>query len=236
MDIPGYYGRTHLVASGPEDAPPLVLLHGAMASLIMWAANVADLSQDYRVYAVDVIGEASKSIPARPRQTREDCVAWLSELLYALEIEKTDMVGMSYGGWLTLNYAIGAPERLKRIELLSPPGSFAPLAKQFMVRLLLAVYLRRRFLVESFVGWVTHEDALRDPTTRAICLDEMIDQIYLGLKHLRMPGEAPPVVFSDEELRGVLVPTLLLIGEQKVIYDPKAALERGRRLIVTAGA
>ena len=27
MDITGRYGRTHLVASGPKDAPTLVLLH-----------------------------------------------------------------------------------------------------------------------------------------------------------------------------------------------------------------
>lgn len=63
MDITGRYGRTQLVASGPEDAPPLVLLHGALASLTMWAPNIADLSRDYRVYAIDIIGEPSKSIP-----------------------------------------------------------------------------------------------------------------------------------------------------------------------------
>ena len=35
--------------------------------------------------------------------------------------------------------------------------------------------------------------------------------------------------FSDEELRGMQVPTLLLVGEQEVLCDPKAALERARR-------
>jgi pimeloyl-ACP methyl ester carboxylesterase len=149
MDVRGRYGRTHLVASGPKDALLLALLHGALASLTMWAANIADLSRDYRVYAVDIIGEPNKSIPTQPRQTREDCVAWLSELLDALNIESTDMVRISYGGWLTLNYAIDVPERLNKIALLTPPGSFVSLAKQFFVRLMLMRYLRSCLLVGS---------------------------------------------------------------------------------------
>ncbi len=35
MNIPGRYGRTHLVASGPEGAPTLVLLHMYLTSLTM---------------------------------------------------------------------------------------------------------------------------------------------------------------------------------------------------------
>lgn len=44
-------------------------------------------------------------------------------------------------------------------------------------------------------------------------------------------GVGPWLVFSDEELRGMRVPTLLLIGREEALYDPKAALERARRLI-----
>jgi pimeloyl-ACP methyl ester carboxylesterase len=142
-----------------------------------------------------------------------------------------DLMELTYGGWLTLNYAIATPERLKKIALLSPPGSFVPLAKQFFVRLMLMRYVGGRFPVENFVRWITYEENLYDPLTRAIGVDGMTAQMYLGLRYFRLPGEAPPIVFSDEELRDMQVPTLLLIGQQEVIYDPKAALERARRLI-----
>src|SRR5918995_2225305 len=89
MDITGRYGRTHLLASGPKDAPTLVLLHMFFTSLTQWAANVADLSRDYRVYAIDVMGQPSKSIPDQPIQSREDYVTWLSEVLDALDIKST---------------------------------------------------------------------------------------------------------------------------------------------------
>src|SRR5215207_5696923 len=135
MDISGRYGRTHLVATGPKDAPPLVLLHMYFANLTMWAANIADLSRgDYSVYAIDVIGQPNKSLPNQPLKSREDYVAWPSELLDTLKIESTNLVGASFGGWLTLNYALGAPERVNKIALLSPAGGLRPLVKQFYVR------------------------------------------------------------------------------------------------------
>jgi pimeloyl-ACP methyl ester carboxylesterase len=55
--------------------------------------------------------------------------------------------------------------------------------------------------------------------------------MYLGSRYFRMQAGVLPDVFSDEELRGIQVPTLLLIGQQEVLYDPSAALERARRLI-----
>jgi pimeloyl-ACP methyl ester carboxylesterase len=62
----------------------------------------------------------------------------------------------------------------------------------------------------------------------------MLDMIYLGLKYFRMATETArvlPTVFSDEDLRALKMPTLLLIGTHEVISDPALALERARRLI-----
>ena len=169
-------------------------------------------------------------MPDQPIQSREDYVAWLSELLDTLNIKSTNLVGASFGGWLTLNYALGAPERLNKIALLSPAGGFLPLVKQFYARGMLNTLFRRRFLMDSFVRWCTYEENLLGPSTRLImyCIGE---QMYLGSRYFRMQAGVLPSVFSDEELRGIQVPTLLLIGQQEVLYDPAAALQRARRLI-----
>jgi pimeloyl-ACP methyl ester carboxylesterase len=80
IEIPTRFGMTHVVTSGPQDAPPLVLLHGQAGTLTMWAPNVADFSKDYRVYAIDVMGQPSKSVPDPDEPIRDaaDFVAWLS--------------------------------------------------------------------------------------------------------------------------------------------------------------
>jgi len=55
IDVKTSYGSTHINVSGPSDGHPLVLLHAAGLSSTAWFANIADLSADHRIYAVDII-------------------------------------------------------------------------------------------------------------------------------------------------------------------------------------
>ena len=86
LDIPTRFGLTHVVAAGPKNAPVLVLLHGYMATSVMWAPNVADFSRDYRVYAIDIMGQPSKSVPGDPIRDANDYVAWLTATLDGLDL------------------------------------------------------------------------------------------------------------------------------------------------------
>jgi pimeloyl-ACP methyl ester carboxylesterase len=238
IDITGRYGRTHLVAAGPKGAPALVLLHADFMSLTMWAANIADLSRDHRVYAVDVMGQPGKSVPDKPLRTRDDAAAWITEVLDGLELRKPTLGGMSYGGWFSLNYAIRAPARLERLILLSPGGSFLPERLSFYLLGLPATvfsFLPQGLLFDRFFHAFALEENLRDPIVRTV-MDRVGQQTYLGLKHFSVwknwqSQNIEPHVFPDEELRGMHVPTLLLIGQQESLYDPVAALERARKLI-----
>jgi pimeloyl-ACP methyl ester carboxylesterase len=230
IDLTSRFGRTHLVACGPKDAPAMVLLHGALASLTMWAANIVDLSQTYRVYAIDLMGQASKSVPDQPIRTRAESVEWLSSVLDGLGIDRAYLVGMSQGGWVALNYAIGAPERVKKLALLSPAAGFLPLVRQFYWRVIPAMMLKSRPLFDRFVRWMTYPDAQGGGRAGGV-YTFMADQMYLGICHFPMREQVAPCVFSDDELRGMDVPTLVLIGEQEVIYDPAAALARAQSLL-----
>ena len=77
--IPTSFGDTYVIASGPEGAPPVILMHALFATATVWYANVGDLSKDYRVYAVDTIGEANKSRPTQPITTSKQYAEWLGE-------------------------------------------------------------------------------------------------------------------------------------------------------------
>jgi len=134
MDIANRFGVTHVVASGPKNAPALVLLHGYWATLTMWTPNVAALSKGYRVYAIDVMGQPGKSVPGEPIRHTADYVEWLVAVLDALRLDKVALAGMSYGGWLALNFAVAAPQRVQGLILLSPAASLLELVKQFALR------------------------------------------------------------------------------------------------------
>jgi pimeloyl-ACP methyl ester carboxylesterase len=134
INVESRFGRTHIVACGPKGAPTLVMLHCFFTSLTSWVNNVAALSRSYRIYAPDMMGQPSKSIPGEYIKTREEMVEWLSGLLDELEIAETDLVGYSYGGFAALNYAIRAPHRINNLVLLSPVGGLVPLRTQFYIR------------------------------------------------------------------------------------------------------
>jgi pimeloyl-ACP methyl ester carboxylesterase len=228
MAIESRFGTTHIVVSGPAAAPPLVLLHGYMATLLMWSPNIADFIKNYRVFAIDIMGQPGKSIPNQPIRDAADYVEWLTATFDALHLDRVFLLGMSYGGWLALTYAVAAPERVAALVLLSPGASFIPIVKQFRVRGLLMVFFPTRFTVNSFMRWLGF-NAERDTADW-----EVFDLMYLGMKHFRVPQQTlrvVPAIFSDEQLRNMRVPTLLLIGDHEVIYDSAMALARARQLI-----
>jgi pimeloyl-ACP methyl ester carboxylesterase len=224
IEIPTRFGSTHVVTCGPKDSPPLVLLHGYWATSAMWSRNIADFSRDYRVYAIDVMGQPSRSIPDEPVRSAADYVAWLTETLNALQLDRISLAGMSFGGWLALAYAVAAPRRLQKLVLLSP-GGLLPMVTRFSVQGMLMMFFPSRWVVNSFMHWLGFtEDAARP----------VLELMYLGLKHFRVPPETArimPTVFSDDELRTMRVPMLLLIGDHEVMSDPATALKRARRLI-----
>ena len=229
LEIPSRFGTTHVVVSGPKEAPPLVLLHGTMTTLTFWLPNIADFAKDYRVYAIDTMGHPSKSIPAEPIRQASDFVTWLTATSDGLELDRFHLAGNSLGAWIALGFAMAEPERVRKLVLLSPAASFEPLSKQFAVRAVLSGVIRTRRMMDSFFRWMGIEASPGDATPRLL-----LDLIWAGGKHFRVPPEmrrVMPTVFSDDELRVLDMPVLVLTGEQEVIYDPERALARACRVI-----
>jgi pimeloyl-ACP methyl ester carboxylesterase len=227
-DIPTRFGMTHVIVSGPRNAPPLVLLHGYMGTSTMWAPNIADLSKDHRVYAIDVMGQPGKSIPDEPIRNDADYVGWLTATLTWLHLSRISLVGMSFGGWIALNYAAAEPERVRKLVLLSP-GGLLPINKGFSLRGMLMVFFPTRFTVDSFMRWAGFSTASGETDARPI-----LNLMYLGMKHFRMPKDTLRIAadpLSDYDLHEMHVPTLVLFGENEVLCDPTEALARARRLI-----
>jgi pimeloyl-ACP methyl ester carboxylesterase len=211
IDVQTGYGSTHINVSGPSDGHPLVLLH---------FANIAALSANHRVYAVDTIGDAGKSVADRLLEQRTDYAEWLREVFDGLNIERANLLGHSYGGWLTLNMALVNPDRLRKIVLLAPAASIYPMSllTQLGLRLPFKIRPPARFVFKMIAskGTVFEETFIH--------LMEMVTRYCL-------PALMFPTLYTDEELKQIELPTLLLIGAGEKIYNPKKALERAERLI-----
>ena len=228
LDIPSRFGSTHVIVCGPKEAPPLVLLHGYMATSVMWAPNVADFAAHFRVYAIDVMGQPGKTIPLDPIRSAADYVKWLNNTLYGLGLNRFALAGQSFGGWVALEYAVAEPYRVDKLVLLSP-GGLLPLARQFVLRAMLMTQFPTPFTVNSFMRWLGLRDAPGETDARAL-----LDVMYLGIRHFGIPVETLrvlPTAFSHGELTSIYPPTLVLIGDREVIYNPVQALRRALQLI-----
>ena len=221
IDVKTSYGSTHINASGPGDGYPLVLLHGAGLTSTVWFANIAELSAHHRVYAVDVIADAGKSVADRLLMKRTDYAHWLREVFDGLNIERGYLLGHSYGGWLTLNMALAYPERLRKIVLLAPAASFRPLG--FVTKLIL-------YLAE-FKIHLPARSFLQVAVAKGTVLEEAFIHLIEMVTRYCSPVTMFPTVYTDEELKQIDLPALLLIGAGEKIYNPKKAIERAQRLM-----
>lgn len=224
--VPTTFGATFVRITGPPDAPPLVLLHGAAATSLMWAPNIEALSREYRTIAVDQVGEFGKSICARPARSLEGLMAWLDELIGALEARRrVSLVGMSYGGALAAQYALHSPERLEKLVLLAPGATVLRPPAEFWLRLIGLGILRQKGL-RAFFRWIFADMARADPQW----IDATVEQLSLNIRSVQRHKVPMPPVLSDAEWSGLRTPTLFLAGEHEVIYSAEKAARRLQRV------
>jgi pimeloyl-ACP methyl ester carboxylesterase len=224
--FPTRFGETFVRITGPASAPPLVLLHGAASTSLMWAPNVQALSSSYRTFAVDQIGEFGRSICTTPVQSLHDLLAWLDDLFEALNLRNSlSIVGISYGGALAAQYALHFPARLSKIVLLAPGNTVLRVTTEFMARTVLAAIATRRWL-PSFLRWIFPDVARKNPEW----VDGIIEQSFLNFRSLQRRKIIIPPVLTDAEWASLSVPALFLVGEHEVIYSPKKAVARLNRV------
>jgi pimeloyl-ACP methyl ester carboxylesterase len=222
LDISTQFGITHVNVCGQQDRPPMILLPGFGANSTMWYPNIAALSSQFRVYAVDTIGQPGKSLP-KQKLTVANSTDWFTDVLEGLGLEKANLVGISLGGWLALNFDIRMPERVDHLVLLDPAASLQKVKRTFFWHSLMPIMIHptRTGLIKYF-RWMT----------RGYKVNEKWGELMmLGILNTRPQPPIRAIMFSDEDLRKLKSPTLLLIGGCSVIYDPQRAYERATRLI-----
>jgi pimeloyl-ACP methyl ester carboxylesterase len=216
-DLPGPYGTTRVLSSGPPDAPPLVLLPGGGATATAWFANAPALSRVARVHAVDLPGTAGGTAVS-VRDVAGLC-GWLDSVLDAMAAGPIDLAGHSYGGWVALTYALHAPDRLRRLALLDPTQCFAGFRPGYLLHALPVLVRPRRRTAAALRRWETGGRPL-DPAWTAVA-----DGAAEASKTGRLVTRPKP---SRQRLRGLDVPTLVLLAGSGKAQDPAKAAAGAR--------
>ena len=223
--IPTTYGATFVRVSGPKTGAPLMLLHGAGATSLMWKPNIERLSSEFRTFAVDQIAELGHSVCTRPVEKLDDFVVWLNDLFDGLGLSGgVNLAGLSYGGALAAQYALRFPDRLNRLVLLAPGKTVLRLSAGFVFHL--ALFMVSGKGVQALVRWMFADMARKDP----VWVHRVIEELAMHRRSLQRRHVPIPPVLTDEEWKSLRVPTLFLVGEHEVIYSPRRATDRLKRV------
>ena len=220
------YGETHLIVSGSEDNPPLVLLPGLAVTAMMWLPNIAALSRQYQCFALDVIGDHGKSQLRNSRRyprLGKDYSEWLRQVYDGLGLAEAFLMGASNGGYAALNHALYAPEQVKKLVLLAPSGlelSLKKILPKIFYYLLFPTDDNREALVKWFLG---DESRSREA---------FYQQLWLGMQGL--PKVPIPIMMPANRLQKIKMPVTLILGENDPTISAKKGIQRVRKNIPQA--
>ncbi len=219
--LPTRQGPTFVVACGPEEAPPVVLLHGAQANSAAWMLDIALWSTKFRLFAVDMIGEAGFSAPARLPLAGDSHALWLDDVFAGLELSRAALAGTSLGGWLALDYASRRPAAVGALALISPAGIGRQ--KNFLLKaaplLLLGSWGRRR-MREMVFGPA--------PKTLPEAVQPLAD-LMEGVGRAIKPRVVRIPRLTDAELGRLRMPILAIVGGRDVLLESRETQERLQR-------
>src|ERR671919_509457 len=192
---------------------PLVLLHGAFSAIGTSFGNVLpSLASTRQVIAFEMQAHGRTADIDRPlsyEQMVDDTVAALKQL----GIEKADFFGFSMGAGIALQVAIRHPEAVRKLVLASVTYKLDGVHPGLMEGL-------GEMKPEMMYGSPWHEEYLR-------IAPRPEDFPRLFEKKTQMDRQIKD--FSEEAIRRILAPTLLIIGDSDLIR-PEHAVEFFRLL------
>lgn len=221
--IPTRYGDTHVVIAGPRDAQPILVFHGGNMISPISFAWITQLTRHYRIYAPDTVGHPGYSAETRLKPGTLQYGEWASDVIDSLNLTEPVVLGGSYGAGILLNLAAYAPHQIGKAVLVVPSG-LAPIpmlpliAKIGFPMILYQLTQKRIWLVRSL------SPMNPNPAENVV---EVTGAIY---KHLRLEAEMPRRI-RDADLKNFHAPTLVLAGENDLLFPPKVILPRAHNVI-----
>src|SRR5215204_5241697 len=175
---------------------PLVLLHGAYMTIDAMGEVVPELAKTRQVIAVELQGHGRTADVDRPlsyEQMADDTAA----LLRHLGIEQADVFGFSTGGGVAIRH----PEVVRKLVVASASYTSDGMQPELLE-------ITPTITPDAFAGSPIEEEYLRVAPN-----PDDFPNLVTKLKQLDMERFA----WSQEDIRGIAAPTLIIVGDSDAI-------------------
>jgi pimeloyl-ACP methyl ester carboxylesterase len=200
------YGKVFVIISGPENAPPILLLHASAMTSWSWLYNIKGLNRYYRTYAIDTIGDTGRSVLDDMAKYPNDgklLAELYTELMDTLGIQKACFIGASQGGFISTNVALYAANRVEKIILCGPMGYTG--TNIYVLRILLTTMFPFKPIQKNATYWAFGNDP---EVNKAV--GEWFCLILEGV----ISRQARPKPFTPKQLQNIHIPVLLFLGKR----------------------
>ncbi len=229
--LPGR-GETYVrEASGPADAPTLLLLHGLAATgLLNWRPCLERLARDYRVVVMDHRGHG-RGMRIRQPFRLADCADDAAALLDVLELDRVIAVGYSMGGPIAQLLWKRHPQRVAGLVFCATSCRFASTERRRLAFALAPVLnvaghvAPRRFLRRMSRQWIS--ERIGDEAMRERILSEVYASDPVAI------GQAAAAVMrfdSSGWIDQVDVPTSVVLTELDRLVRPRGQRKMADRI------
>lgn len=200
------YGKVFVIISGPEDAPPVFLLHASAMGSWSWLYNIEGMNKYYRTYAIDTIGDAGRSVLDDMKKypnNGKSLAELYSEIMDSLGVQKAYFIGASQGGFISTNMALYESERVKKLILCGPMGYTGTNAS--VLRILFTTMFPLKPIQDSATRWAFGNNPE---------VNEAVNEWFSLILEGVISQQVRPQPFTHEQLQSLSMPVLLLLGKR----------------------
>jgi pimeloyl-ACP methyl ester carboxylesterase len=188
----------HYLVEGPNGAPAVAFVHGLGASSAVWQGQASRLYDRFRVVRYDLRSHGSSRAVDQPC-SRSDLATELIEVLDAATVERAFIVGHSAGGVIAMHTALEHPDRVLGLVLVGTASECNDKTAAWYEQT--AATARERGGAEAVRAMGLRSRGASDPDGR-------------GFAHLALAMRTLNSEPLTERLRGLQVPTLIIVGEK----------------------
>ncbi|PKU60863.1 pheophytinase, chloroplastic isoform X1 [Dendrobium catenatum] len=214
--------------------PPLLLVHGFGASIAHWRRNIGVLSENYTVYAIDLLGFGSSDKPLGFSYTMEVWSQLILDFLSEIIKKPTVLIGNSVGSLTCVIAASEATQGMVRgIVLLNCAGGMnnKAIVDDWRIRLILPLFwlidllLKQRSIASAIFENVKKRENLKNILLSVYGNKESVDEDLIAI--IKNPADdvgaldafisivtGPPGPNPVSLMPKVTVPVLLLWGDK----------------------
>jgi len=225
--VPSLFGTTWVNMCGSVEGPPLILVPGQRATSTVWFNNVVELSRRHRVFAIDIIGDAGRSVAAAdtPVRSRDDLLAWLGGIIDHFKLDTPAVVAHSYGAMIAVAYALAHPERLSKPVLLDPNSVFTGMRAPYLLHAVPLLVRPTGKRERDFIAWETAGQPLDE---------DWLELVTRGVADFPKGKTVVPKRPKATALSALKVQTTAILAEHSKLHDSPRTAEKIHTTMPTA--